>query len=154
MEMYNIQEEAGEAVMKECLRLGQLHYSEVYADKEDRVPRNWNWQFLKLCNDNGLIHMITARDEEGKLVGYFTTLVSPDMLSSTFKGEDLAIFVHPEHRGNGVWSEMLHQMEALLMNNGVTSNTLKFQAGFNDSLPEREGYRLRELVYEKILLED
>lgn len=153
MEMYNIQEEAGEKVMKECLRLGQMHYSEVYADKEAKVPRNYNWQFLKLCNDNGLLHMVTARDETGELIGYFTTLVSPDLFSSTFKGEDMAIFVRPDHRGNGVWQQMLHVTEDLLRANGVSGMSLKFQAGFNETLPEREGYRLREWVFEKVLVE-
>lgn len=151
--MFNIQEEAGEKVMMECLRLGQIHYKEVYADKEAKVPMKYNWQFLKLCNDNGLIHMVTVRDE-GNLVGYFTVLVSPDMLSSTFCAEDIAIFVHPDYRGHGLWSEMLHTMEAILTSNGVTTNLLKFQAGFNETLPVKEGYKLRELVYEKMLLED
>ena len=154
MVMYKIQEEAGEKVMKECLRLGQMHYDEVYEDKKDKVPRNWNWQFLKICNDNHLLHMVTTRDEEGKMVGYFVVLVSPDMLSSTFKAEDLAIFVHPDHRGNGVWSLMLAKVEELLTTNGVASMTLKFQAGFNDQLPVREGYKLREYLYEKILVEE
>src|SRR5574337_2086391 len=121
MVMYNIQEETNVKVMAECLRLGKLHYDEVFADKKDRVPRNYNWQFLNICLTNGLLHIITARNKQGELVGYFADLVSPDMFSSTFVAKELAIFVHPNHRKGGVFKDMLEYVESLLKKNGVTS---------------------------------
>lgn len=149
--MYNIQEETGLKILAECLRLGELHYDEVFAHKKDKIQRNYNWQFLKICHDNGLMHMVTARDDQNNLIGYFVDLVSPDMFSSTFVAKELAIFVHPDHRGNKLFEQMLQHTENLLRENGVTSQVLAFQKGFNEELPLAFGYRPTEIVYEKIL---
>jgi len=152
--MYKVQEETTAKSLAECLRLGEMHYDEVFEHKKDIVPRNYNWQFLKICLDNGLIHIITARDEEEKLIGYFANLVSPDMLSSTFVAKELAIFVHPEYRKSGIFSDMIESMEKLCKVNGVTTQILAFQVGHNDQLPLQFGYRHTENVFEKILIED
>ena len=152
--MYKIQEESNLKAMAECLKLGKKHYAEVFEHKVDKVPENYNWQFLKICMDNGLIHIITARDEEDKLIGYFTNLVSPDMFSSTFVAKELAIFVEKEHRKGGIFLDMLAAMEQLLIDNGVISQVLAFQVGHNEDIPLKYGYRHTENVYEKILLED
>lgn len=151
--MYDIKEETNAKTMAEVLRLGQMHYEEIYAHKKDLVPRNYNWQFLKMCLDNGLMHIVTARDEDGKLVGHFANLISPDMFSSTFQAKDLAIFVHPDHRKAGVMTMLITEMERLLRINNVTSQVLAFQVGFNDQLPLKYGYRHTENVFEKILIE-
>lgn len=151
--MYKIQEETNVKAMAECLRLGKLHYDEVYADKKEQIPRNYNWQFLNLCLTNKLMHIVTARNESDELVGYFVNLVSPDMLSSTFVATDLAIFIHPDCRGSGLFKDLLNFMETMLAKNGVASQMLKFQSGHSDKLPLAFGYKLRELVYEKILVE-
>jgi len=153
MEEYNIQEESTQKVLSECLRLGKMHYDEIYAHKKDKIPRNYNWRFLQLCMENGLMHIITCRQSDGTLIGYFVNLVSPDMFSSTFVAKDLAIFVHPDHRGNKLFRRMLHSMEEIVKENGVASQTLGFQVGFNDELPKKEGYRATEVVYEKLLQE-
>lgn len=151
--MYKIQEETNVKTLSECLRLGKMHYNEVYADKVDKVPMNYNWQFLNLCLENNLMHIITARDEDGNLIGYFADLVSPDMLSSVFVAKDIAIFIHPKHRGRTLFKEMLKAMETLLANNGVTTHVLAFQKGYSEKLPLAYGYQPREIVYEKILEE-
>lgn len=149
--MFDVKEETNVKTMAECLRLGKLHYDEVYADKKDKVPRNYNWQFLNLCLVNKLMHIITARDESGLLVGYFVNIISPDMLSTTFTARELAIFVHPDHRGSGLFKQMLECVESLLKKNGVTTQYLGFQKGFNEDLPLKFGYKPREIVYEKIV---
>jgi len=151
--MYKIQEETNVKTMAEVLRLGQLHYDEIYVHKKDLVPRNYNWQFLKMCLDNGLMHILTARTEEGELIGHFVNLISPDMFSSTFVAKDLAIFVHPDHRKNGVMTMLFEEMERLLKINNVTSQVIAFQVGFNENLPLKYGYRHTENVFEKILIE-
>lgn len=148
--MYDIKEETNAHTLAECLRLGALHYDEVFEHKKDSVPKNFNWQFLKICLDNGLMHIVTAR-KEGELVGYFADLVSPDMFSSTFVAKELAIFVMKEHRGSKLFGRMLQFVEDLLIKNGVTSQVLAFQKGFNEELPLSFGYRPTEVVYEKIL---
>lgn len=152
--MYNIQEETNVKALSECLRLGRMHYSEVYADKEDKVPMNYNWQFLDLCLKNNLMHIITARDENGTLIGYFADLVSPDMLSSVFVAKDIAIFIHPDHRGRLLFKKMLKAMEELLIKNGVTTHYMAFQKGHSERLPLAYGYKPREIVYEKFLEEN
>lgn len=149
--MYKIQEESGLKAIAECLRLGKLHYHEVFEDKEKAVPPNYNWGLLKLCEENGLIHLVTARDEKGELIGYFGNLVSPDMLSSTFTAREIGIFVRADYRRSGVYTKMLACMENRLRENGVTTQYLAFQKGHNDKVPLKHGYKLRELVYEKIL---
>lgn len=153
MVMYKIQEETNLKALAECLRLGELHYDEVFAHKLEQVPRNYNWQFLKICLDNGLMHIVTARDDKQELIAYFVNLVSPDMFSSTFVAKELAIFVHPDHRKSGLFKDMLSTVEQLLINNNVTSQILAFQEGHNDQLPLKFGYRPTERIYEKILIE-
>lgn len=150
--MYKIQEETNAKVLAECLKLGEMHYNEVFAHKLGQVKWNYNWQFLKICLDNGLMHIVTARNDDDELLGYFTDLVSPDMFSSTFVAKELAIFVHPDHRGNKLFGQMLEFIEDLLTKNGVTSQLLAFQKGFNEELPLSFGYRPTEVIYEKILI--
>lgn len=152
--MYKIQEETNVKTLSECLRLGRMHYAEVYADKMDKVPMNYNWQFLSLCLENNLMHIITAREEDGTLIGYFADLVSPDMLSSVFVAKDIAIFIHPKHRGRTLFKKMLKAMEELLIKNGVTSHLLAFQKGHSERLPLAYGYKPVEIIYEKLLDED
>lgn len=155
MAMYDVKEETNSNTLMQCLRLGELHYDEVFEHKLDKVPRNFNWQFLKICLDNNLMHIITARvPETDELVGYFVNLINPDMFSSTFVAKELAIFVHPDHRRTGLFTDLLACMEGLLIENGVTSQLLAFQEGFNESLPLKYGYRLTERVYEKIFDEE
>jgi GNAT superfamily N-acetyltransferase len=154
MAMYNVQEETNLKVLAECLKLGELHYDEVFAHKKEQIERNYNWQFLKICLDNNLMHIVTARDDDNNLIGYFVDLVSPDMFSSTFVAKELAIFVHPDHRGNKLFGQMLNFVEDMLRENGVTSQMLAFQKGFNEELPLAFGYRPTEVVYEKVLLEE
>lgn len=152
--MFKIQEETNVKTLAECLRLGKMHYDEVYADKKDKVPRNYNWQFLNICLTNHLLHIVTARNDDGVMIGYFANLVSPDMFSTTFVAKELAIFVHPDYRGQGIFEQMLNDMEALLIKNGVTSQMLAFQKGHHEELPLSHGYKPREIVYEKILVEE
>lgn len=151
--MFDIKEETTLRALAECLKLGELHYDEVFAHKKDKVERNYNWQFLKLCLDNHLMHIVTAREGK-KIVGYFVNLISPDMFSSTFVAKELAIFVHPEYRGHKLFEQMLKYTEEMLVANAVTSQLLAFQKGFNEELPIRYGYRPTEIVYEKILIEE
>ena len=152
--MFKIQEETGYEVMLECLELGKRHYEEVYGYKSDYVPRQYNYNFLKICQENGLMHFICARDDSGKLIGYFVDLVSPDMFSSEFYAKDMAIYVDEEYRKQGLFNEMLKAMEDLLTKNGIMIHYLEFQEGHNESMPLKFGYKKVASLYEKLLQED
>lgn len=152
--MYNIKEEEGYDVLLECLELGTKHYEEVYGYRSDYTPRQYNYQFLKLCLENNLMHMVCARDGDGKMIGYFVDLVSPDMFSSEFYAKDMAIYVDEAYRSKGLFKEMLTVMENLLTENGVMIHNLEFQEGHNESMPLKYGYKKTASLYEKLLQED
>lgn len=149
--MFDIKEEKGYKVIAECLRMGKLHYDELFKDRQDKIPMNYNWDFMKVCIDNGLVHTITARDEDGELIGYFIGMVGPDMFTSTFVAKELATFVLDEYRQKGVFHSLLRKAEELLINNGVSSLMLAFKEGHNSELPKKYGYTISEYVYEKVL---
>ena len=147
--MYNIKEETGFNILKECIELGHQQFDEVVGGKGD-IDWNLDLEMLKLMSDSGLIHLVVARDED-KIIGYFCNLINLDLFTKVYQAKEIAIFVHPEYRKSGIFKQMLDEMEELLICNGVKVQHLAFQKGHNETMPLKFGYNPLEIVYEKVL---
>lgn len=150
MVMYKIREEEGFDVLLQCIELGHQQFDEVVGDK-GKIVWNLDTEMLKLMCDSGLIHLVVARDDEDKIVGYFCNLINLDLFTKVYQAKEVAIFVHPDHRKCGVFKDMLQEMEELLICNGVKVQHLAFQKGHNETMPLKYGYSPLEVVYEKVL---
>lgn len=148
--MYKVQVEEGFEVLAECIELGHEQFKEVVGDKGE-VKWNLDLKMLKLVCDAGLIHLVTARDEQNEIVAYFCNLINLDLFTGVYKARELAIFVKPDHRKGGLFKKMLDEMEELLICNGVKAQQLVFQKGHNEAMPLKYGYTPLEVAYEKFL---
>lgn len=150
MQTFKIQEEEGFNILLECMELGRQQFEEVIGDKGE-ATWNLDTEMLKLMQEVGLVHLIVARDEEDKIIGYFCNLINLDLFTKVYQAKEIAIFVHPDYRKSGIFSSMLKKMEELLIENGVKVQHLAFQKGHNETMPLKYGYQPLEIVYEKIL---
>ena len=148
--MYNIKEEEGYETLEECITLGADQYKEVGGD----FQWNLDTQMLKLMSDSGLIHLVVARDENRKIVGYFCNLINLDLFSKVYQAKEIGIYVAPEHRKGGLFTMMLKEMEEVLLSNGVRVQHLSFRKGHNEEMPLKFGYKALEITYEKVLEEE
>lgn len=149
--MFKVQEENTEEALLECISMGaQSQYDEII-DKSDKVSMKLDTILMSKILKAGLIKLVTARDEDGKCIAYFCNLIDTDWLTSKKMGKELAIFVRPEYRKSGVFSEMLKLQEQICVDLGVTTQVLEFQMKHNDKLPLSHDYVPTGIVYEKHL---
>ena len=84
-------------VCEDIKELIKLHYEEIAVNK-DVIPLDPDWDRYKYLDDNGLIMIITARDES-KLVGYSIFFITSHLhyKSTVYANNDL-LYLHPEYR--------------------------------------------------------
>lgn len=147
--MYNIKEESTLEVFHECLKMGESHYNEVES-KSDRIPYNVDYDLAETLIDLGLVVIITARTE-GRLVGYFVSLISKDFFTSRREAKELGIYIAPEARGTSLFFRLMKETEKNLASKDVKSIYIMFKEGHDIGLGPRLGYEKTETVYQKIL---
>jgi GNAT superfamily N-acetyltransferase len=147
--MYNIQEENNLQAVKEALVLGRDHYHEVEAISS-HIPYNVSLHTIEALLNAGLLSLVTTR-EKGQLVGYYASLIAPDFVTSVNMSKEMGIYVKPEHRRNGVKTQMLRAVEAIALARGCARHLTIYKTGHNEELPLKDGYRETERVYEKVL---
>lgn len=149
--MFKVQEENTEEALMECINMGaQDQYNEIIK-KKDKIAMKLDTALMGKILRAGLIRLVTARDEDGKCIAYFCNLIDTDWLTSNKIGKELAIFVKPEYRKSGVFSEMLKMQEDINVGLGVLTQVLEFQMDHNDKLPLSHSYVPTGIVYEKYL---
>lgn len=149
--MFNVQEENTEEALMECIEMGaQNQYNEII-QKNAKVSMKLDTILMAKILKAGMIKLVTARDEDGKCIAYFCNLIDTDWLTSKKMGKELAIFVKPEYRKSGVFSEMLKLQEKICVDLGVVTQVLEFQMKHNDKLPLSHDYTPTGIVYEKHL---
>lgn len=149
--MFKIQEENTEEALIECIQMGaQDQYNEII-EKNSKVGMKLDTVLMSKILKAGMIRLVTARDEDGKCIAYFCNLIDTDWLTSKKMGKELAIFVKPEYRKSGVFSEMLKLQEQICIGLGVITQVLEFQMKHNDKLPLSHDYVPTGIVYEKHL---
>lgn len=82
----------------EAIPLLEAHYEEIATNKEKKIldPDIERYHTLEDC---GMLRIFTARDE-GKLIGYFVSMVMPHLhYSSCIYAMNDILYVDPEYRG-------------------------------------------------------
>lgn len=110
-------------VIEEIKPLLEAHYEEV-AWYQDEVPFDPDYEKYEVMANTGLLHIVTARDD-GKLIGYFVSLVASGMhyKQTKFALNDI-LFVHPDYRGGSVAYKMFKYAFAALKEIGVDIITI------------------------------
>lgn len=148
--MFNIQEENTKAVLEEAKPLAEAHYYEVER-KSDQVQFNLDTSLLHSYMKMGIFYVVTARLDNGELIGYFANLVSPDAITSKPVSREFGIYVKPEYRGTEVFNKMMEKVESCAKARHCYCQILAFKEGHNVGIAEKLGYEPTEQIYQKLL---
>lgn len=139
-------------VKEEVTDLASQDWEETVYYK-DSHPFEIDWELYDLLESRGYLQVFTARDE-GKLVGYFSVLKSPDMHSKgNFFFTNDAIFLHKNYRKGLVGVNLIKFVEKCLKEDGCDHLQIAFTTQYNITrLLERLGYHMIEIRFEKRLV--
>lgn len=149
--MITYQQEALVSVVKDVSDLARLDWEEINHDDE-AYPFDPDWDLYELLEDNDSLFIFTARDE-GKLVGYFSVVKTPNPHS---KGKFIfcndVIYLHKNYRKGFVGVKLFKFVEDCLKDDGCTNLQVIFTDRYDiTSLLTRLGYRHIESKFEKKL---
>ncbi len=133
----------------EVMPLLEEHWMEVSFDKE--IPLNPDLEKYLLLEEAGHLHCLSCRDEEGTLVGYVVTFLTPHVhYKDTLYAENDLIYIHPNHRKGTLGIRMLRRFEEIMKERGVDvlHMHVKISIDFGKVL-QRLGYHHEENVYRK-----
>lgn len=134
-------------IIEEMKPLLEAHYHEI-AWYQDKIELNPDYEKYAQMADAGLVHIVSARDE-GKLIGYFVSMVIPGMhYKSTLYALNDVLFVHPDYRGSSTAYRMFKYAFEQLKSMGVDVITIhmKTDAPFED-LCVALGMQKQEYLY-------
>jgi len=115
--------------------------------------RDHTAKMLDMAFDHGLLMVL---DIDREVVGFIAGIKSP-LLASTqaLIATELAWWVDPMYRGNGVGFKLMKSIEDKARNIGVKYWNMASMRSSNDKhanrIYERAGYKLNETVYQKVL---
>ena len=141
--------------LDECLEevkpLLEEHYELVamYKDRVELLPDYTRYYDMEKVN---MLHIVTARDE-GKLIGYFISVVSPHMhyMSTKYAVNDI-VFIEEAYRKTKVGLDMFKFTEEALKADGVDVIVIHMKTSLPfDSLCEGLGYDYAERNYSKYI---
>lgn len=144
-----------EEKLKDCLEemkpILRLHYEEI-AMYKDKIPLDPDYSKYFLLEEEGIFHAVTVRDE-GKLIGYFLSLVTPSIhYSQTVYAVNDILYVHPNYRLSGVGQEMFRFAEEKLKEKGADVIAIHMKTALPfDSLCKGMGYDYAERNYTKYI---
>jgi integrase len=142
------------ACIDEALPLLQQHYEEIALNK-DITPLEPNWSAYVFLEQQSLLHIVTARDEGGKLVGYSAYILAKRNLHYAFSIAESDIFyLDPAHRKGLNGAHLLRFAEKSLRMIGVERIVTKTKLAPEHDLGlllERLGFTPIERVYSKVL---
>lgn len=124
---------------------------------QDKFSLNPDFDLYLSLEEQGILRMYTARDEEG-LAGYLIFLVTnhPHYKDQMYANNDL-VYVKPEHRGGKaeVVRGMFSLAEENLKEEGISVICVSMKAHMPfDKTAEYMGYDKAEIVYSKYIKED
>jgi len=145
------QQESLLTTQKELEALSKLEWEEVNHFK-DIFPLDIDWGLYYQLEDLGLFKIFTVRDG-GKLVGYFSVIVSPAIHSSgRFRVGNDALFLHKGYRKGFTGVRLIKFVEKCLREDGFHQLQITFTEN-NDITPILIwlGYEKVETKFEKRL---
>lgn len=136
-------------VFDEMLPLLEKHYLEI-AHFRDIAFEPDKEQYLKI-DELGLSRVFTARNVEGKLIGYAVYFVRSNMhYKSSLQAVQDVIYIDRAHRGFG--AEFIHWCDVQLNLEGVQAVYHHVKVAHNwGPMLERLGYKMVDLIYTKRL---
>lgn len=141
--------------LSECLEeikpLLEHHYEEV-AMYKDKIKLEPDYDKYLSMADDGLLHVVTARDE-GKLIGYFVSFLLPHIhYSSTVYAVNDILFIDKEYRNAKVGLGLFSYAEEQLKAEGASVIVIHMKTSVPfDSLCEGLGYDYAERNYSKYI---
>lgn len=141
-----------EAVRDEAAPLLVQHWREIGLN-QDTVPLDPDWDAYARIEAAGLMHITTARDADGRLVGYAAYFLMPNLHYRSLHVAETDIFwLDPEHRKGTAGLRLIRAAEEQLKARGVNKIVSKVKLHF-DTGPvfERLGYIAIERIYAKTL---
>lgn len=150
--MLTFQTEALANVREEAAPLLRRHWQEVALD-QGTVPLDPDWDAYAQIEAAGLMHITTARDETGALVGYSAYFIAPNLHYRSLRVAETDIFwLAPEHRRGLAGARLIRAAEAALAERGVNKVVSKVKIHIDTGpLFERLGYHAIERIYAKTL---
>ena len=132
--------EQASVVFDEFQELFDAHYLEIYG-KGRKVERD---VFTNLEHADMLLFLV-ARDD-GKAVGYYVMSVSFSVyIPSRVEAKELAIYVSPEYRKQGITTAMQDVMDKALKVKGVSDVYVSYP--YESTIPTNRGYKMKEVTY-------
>lgn len=149
--MIEYKEEKLHECLEEMKPLLLKHYEEV-AMYQDKIDFNPDYDRYFQLEELGMIHIVTVRDE-GKLIGYFLSLINYNLhYSDHLYAVNDILYVDESYRNEGVGQELFSKAEEFLLDKGVSviSIHMKTEKPF-DSLCENLDYDYCERLYTKYI---
>lgn len=131
----------------------QAHYEELSLDKEKVALSLHCERYLEL-ERAGMLHIVTVRLEDRKMVGYYLAMILPHMHYKD--AGDMAYtdmyFIHPEYRVGGIGAKLMIFVEETLRHRGVFKAyiTTKFKLDLS-TMFEALGWKATDKVFTKLL---
>lgn len=116
--MMTLQLERVEPIWNDLMALATLHWAGTKTYRR-HYPFNPSFERYKACNDQGFFQLITARNEQGQLVGYFGLYLSRSMHSQHLMATEDTFFLHPDYRGGRYALRFLQHIEQQCQRWGV-----------------------------------
>jgi GNAT superfamily N-acetyltransferase len=145
----NFQKESFESYYKDAEKLLYLHWREV-AHYQD-IELNVDVDRYKAIENAGDLRTFTARNEEGRLLGYALFFVKRNLhYKDSLQAVQDVIFIDPERRGFG--TVFIKWCDDQLRDEGVQAVYHHIKKAHNWSkILEQQDYELVDLIYAKRL---
>jgi GNAT superfamily N-acetyltransferase len=136
-----------EDILEEVRPLAESHYNEVQLESTG-LPFVFPADYYQHLYDTASMDLFTARNEEGKVLGYLALTYHADYKteSGEFASEE-GFYVIPEARGQGIGEKLISAAEAEAKDCSVNHMFMMFPK--ESPLMGKLGYDLAEYVYVK-----
>ena len=148
--MLTYQEETFDQFVKDGMDLIIDHWQDVALNKND-TPLDPNWEMYRRLFESGVAHVVTARTEEGELVGYAVCSLAPHLRYKDVKwAEGDVFFLRHDHRKGTAGIRLMQAAEQMMRKLGATRLYQKVKLHKDvGKVFERMGYNAIERVYVK-----
>ena len=149
--MHTYQQEFINSVKSDIIPLLHLDWLEIEHRKDIR-EFDPDWEAYETLEEAGILKVFTVRFE-GKLVGYYSCIVSPSLHSKGLLQATIdAIYLHPDYRKGLVGYKLIKFAEKCLKEDGVKIILLgTTEVNPIDPLLLKLGYSKTEAKFEKVL---
>jgi GNAT superfamily N-acetyltransferase len=131
----------------------QGHYEELSLDK-DKVEMSLSIQRYLDLEQSGMLHVVSVRLSDGKMVGYYLAMILPHMHyqnAGPMAYTDM-YYVHPDYRTGGIGARLMTFVEETLRQRGVVKVyiTTKLKLDLSPMF-EAMGWKATDKVFTKFL---